>query len=123
MSEHTPDTVNNGEIEELFNDESFSVQQDLNESSIMNESDKDGSSIGPTKDEIFPTQEDIPDDESNVLKEEHIRKEDDNESNVTEGNAVRKNDIEDYMNEKYGKRNHTFNLRPRKMRNYSRRWD
>ena len=84
----------------------------------MNESDKDGTSICSTKDGIFPTQEDIPDDESNVSKEEHIGKKDDNESDATEGDAVRKNDIEDYMNEKYGKRNHTFNLRPRKMRNY-----
>mmetsp|Transcript_1057 Transcript_1057/g.1405 ORF Transcript_1057/g.1405 Transcript_1057/m.1405 type:complete len:82 (+) Transcript_1057:740-985(+) len=46
----------------------------------MNESDKNGTSIYPTKDETFPTQEDIPDDESNTVKEEHIRKEDDNES-------------------------------------------
>ena len=60
----------------------------------MNESDKDGTSICPTKDGIFPTQEDIPDDESNVLKEEHIRKKDDNESNVTEGDAVWKNEWE-----------------------------
>ena len=104
--------------EHLSDDESFSVQQDLNESLMMNESDKDGTSIGPTEDEIFPTQEDIPDDKSNAVKEEHIRKEDDSESNVTEGDAIRKNDVEDYMNEKYGKRHHTFNLRPRKMRNY-----
>ena len=72
----------------------------------------------PTEDETFPAQEDISDDESNTVKEDHIRREDDNESNAAEEDTIRKEDIEDYMNEKYGKRDHIFNLRPRRMRNY-----
>jgi len=118
LSEHTLDVANDEKIEELSNDESSSIKQDSNESSIMNKSDKNGTSIYPIEDEIFPTQEDIPDDESNIVKEDHIRKEDDNESKAAEEDAIRKKDIEDYMNEKYGKRDHTFNLRPRRMRNY-----
>ncbi len=75
----------------------------------MNESDNNGTSIYSTKDETIPTQEDIPEYESNTVKEEHIRKEDGNESNTAEENAIRKEDIEDYMDKKYGKRDYTFN--------------
>jgi len=54
----------------------------------MNESDKNGTSIYPTEDETFPEQEDIPDDESSTVKEDHVRKEDDNESNATEEDST-----------------------------------
>ena len=84
LSEHTLDAANNEKIEELLNNESSSIQQDSNESLIINESDKNGTSIYPTDDETFPVQEDIPDDESSTVKEDHVRKEDDNGSNTTE---------------------------------------
>jgi len=91
-------------FQEMINDESFFLQQDIDESLEMNES-KENETSSIQKDNIHPTENET------LFIQESIPN---NESNTTEEDDLRKEDVEDYMNEKYGKRNHTFNLQLRR---------
>ena len=126
LSEDSLDAAEGEKTEELSNDESFSLQQDIDESLEMTESEENETSsiqqdnIHPTENKTLFVQESIPNNESDTTEEDEIVQESipNNESNTTEEDEIRKEDVEDYMNEKYGKRNHTFDLRPRRMRSY-----